>query len=242
MQIESGFTGEIIGPSGAGKSTLSNLLNSMNSPITAGITIWGLPRWILAKSSFLSFPAFVRMVIEDGTFNIENGKQIIRLRAFYDYFRFSVLRNKNHINGGSTEIKNSVFLDEGVVFALSKISTDRQNYQRSIKQWEKNVLDRWAQMLDTIIWLDAPNPLLIERIRSRSKNHRMKYKSDEEISDFLTRYREAYQRTVSRLQARGDLRILKFDTQERSPESIANELVSSLNTNESNVIMKTTEI
>jgi len=238
MQIQPVFTGEIIGPSGAGKSTLSNLLNSMNAPIVAGITIWGLPRWILAKSSFVSFPAFVGMVIEDGAFNIENGKQIIRLHAFYDYFRLSILRKRTIENGVSMKPKNAFFLDEGVVFALTKINTEHQNLQRSLKQWEKNVLNRWSKMLDTIVWLDAPNSILIERIRSRSKSHRMKYESDDKINEFLTRYRAAYLRTVTRLQARGNLRVLKFDTQERSPESIADELIGFLDTNESGAILK----
>lgn len=242
MQMKSVFTGEIIGPSGAGKSTLSNLLNTMNSSIVAGITIWGLPRWILAKSSFVSFPAFVRMVIEDGTFNLENGKQIIRLHAFYDYIRLSVLRKKTIENRVSIESDNVLFLDEGAVFALSKIRADRQHYRRSMEQWEKNVLDRWSQMLDTIVWLDAPNSILIERIRTRRKNSRMKYKSDDEINEFLKRYRDAYLRTVTRLQARGDLRILKFDTHERSLESIADELITFLSTNKSNAILKSAEI
>ena len=224
MEMKSAFTGEIIGPSGAGKSTLSDLLNRMNSRIVAGITIWGLPRWILAKSSFISFPAFARMVIEDGTINVENGKQIIRLHAFYDYFRHTVFPDKGEENGKTAGSGSAFFLDEGVVFALSKMSTQRELYRESMKQWEENILDRWSQMLDTIVWLDAPNERLIERIRSRSKNHRMKYKSDQEIDEFLSRYRDAYFNTVARLEERAKLRILRFDTEERSLESIAEEL------------------
>ena len=120
MQTQSICTGEIIGPSGAGKSTLSDLLNSVNKPIAAGITILGTTEMDFWPKVLL-FPSlvFLRMVIEDGTFNIENGKQIVRLHAFYEYFRFSVLRKKTIENGMPIGSECALFLDEGVVFSLS---------------------------------------------------------------------------------------------------------------------------
>ncbi|NNE97698.1 MAG: AAA family ATPase [Pyrinomonadaceae bacterium] len=242
MRMKSALTGEIIGPSGAGKSTLSKLLNARDSSIAAGITIWGLPRWILAKSSLISFPRFVQMFIKDGSINLENSKQVIRLHAFYNYFMKSVLRNNTIKGGSTTDPDSAIFLDEGVVFALSKIRADRQLYGRSMQRWEKNVLDRWSKMLGTIVWLDAPNAVLIDRVRTRAKNHRMKFKSDGEINEFLTRYRDSYIRTVGRLQERGNLRVLKFDTNERSLESIADELIDFVGSNRSKATIEAPEM
>jgi deoxyadenosine/deoxycytidine kinase len=239
MSRETIFTGEIIGTSGAGKSTLSGMLNSLDVPIEAGITIWGLPKWLLAKGSIVSFPAFLRTVVEDRAINIENGKQIVRLNAFYDYFRFDVLRNQIAVKKSISDPNCAVFLDEGVVFALSKMSTLRQDYKRSMKRWEENILDRWSRMLDAIIWLDAPNSILTERIRSRSKEHRMKHKSDHEVNQFLDRYRAAYLRTVDRLQKRGEIEVLKFDTGTRSLDSIADELASFVRARQSVRTVKT---
>ncbi len=205
---------EIIGPSGAGKSTLSGLLKVRNPTIKTGLTIWGLPRFLLVKSILISLPKLARLRIEDKDFNSEQGKQIVRLQAFYEFIK------------GQDNTAGSYFFDEGAVFAISKLHADQQKFSLLMEQWEEEILDRWAQMFNTIVWLDASDEVLIERIRRRSKSHRMKAKSDSEVIEFLKRYREAYENVVRKLSERDRINILKFDTENRDIEDIADEISS----------------
>jgi hypothetical protein len=204
---------EIIGPSGAGKSALSALLNRPGSGIRAGVTIWKLSRPLLAGSLLLSLPALVRLRLGDPELSYEEAKQIVRLRAFGRY-----------LGASRGERDAALLFDEGAVFALSQLRSGRLRYSARLAGWEEKVLASWAASLDAVIWLDAPDEVLIARVRSRAKAHRMKERPDAEIVEFLARYRSAYEMVVERLRRGGRLRVLRFDTAADSLEEIAGRL------------------
>lgn len=224
MENGSILMAEIIGPAGAGKSTLSALLNKSNLQIEAGITIWGLPRSLLAKSTFISVPTVARILLEEKELNISNSKQIIRLRAFYQHLIMEKQLSKEARSKSVNRMIDAVFLDEGIVFALSKLRADWKEYKGYMQNWEKETLNQWSKVLNTIIWLDAPNDILIERIRIREKSHRMKFQPADEIHNFLDEYRSAYTNIVKRFQSLNDVTVIKFDTAENSLETIAAEI------------------
>ncbi len=87
---------------------------------------------------------------------------------------------------------------------------------------------RWAGRLDAVVWLDAPDEVLARRIRGREKPHRMKACSDEEISAFLARYREAYEGVLSELRAASGLKVIRVSTDAGTPEQIAEEVLSGI--------------
>ena len=107
-----------------------------------------------------------------------------------------------------------VLLDEGPVYALAKLEA----YSQAAKDagafgalW-REALARWRTTLDVIVWLDAPDELLVHRIRTRAKAHRVKTVAALEAACFLSRYRAAYGTVVTRLCISGGPRLLKFDT------------------------------
>jgi deoxyadenosine/deoxycytidine kinase len=212
---------EIVGPSGAGKSTLSGMLNDAERNVRAGLTVWGLPFSMLLAAAFLSVPALIGLCAERKRFRLDEIKQIIRLNAFYRR-----LKKESGINVKSNY--KALFLDEGIVFALAKLRADRAADAKTHKiltsKWEENALNRWSEMLNAVIWLDAPDHLLIERIRCRTKQHRMKHKPDDEIYEFLARYRASYEQIINELKSRGRISVIKFRTDDATIDRMANEI------------------
>jgi deoxyadenosine/deoxycytidine kinase len=214
---------EIVGPSGAGKSTLSVRLNSPGTNIRAGITVWGMPFPLLIGSAIVSLPTLLMLWVERRRITAGDVKQVVRLTAFYHRLKRKV--------GVSERTDTALFLDEGVVFALAKLRADDLSRNESavvgsMKRWEQKALDKWSEMINAIVWLDAPDDMLIERIRTRSKQHRMKHRPDREIYDFLKRYRASYEGIIDELRSRKkDLAVLRFQTDQASLDLMADKIV-----------------
>ena len=128
------------------------------------------------------------------------------------------------------ELKNNktIILDQGPVYLLAELSEFGPEFlkrQEAEKMWQ-DLYSRWADRLDMIVWLDAPDTDLLKRIRSRDKEHVVKNESSETTFEFLAGYRKAYERTISNLSANhNNLKILRFDTSQKSPQEIANQLL-----------------
>ena len=122
----------------------------------------------------------------------------------------------------------TIILDQGPVYLLTEIKELGPEYLRASqakKLWQ-TLYSRWAETLDMIIWLDAADIDLMKRIRSRGKEHIVKNESNETTFNFLARYREAYERTIYNLEINHmDLKILRFDTSQESPQEIADQLL-----------------
>jgi thymidylate kinase len=96
----------------------------------------------------------------------------------------------------------------------------------SPKDWWTRTCKQWADTLDTVIWLDAANATLLERVRARKVGHRLKGKSDAEAFEFLRRYRESYGQVIAWLTANNDdLKVLTIDTARESLDRVVNGLL-----------------
>ena len=210
---------EVVGPSGAGKSTLSAAINSVECGIEAGLTVWGLPLISLAWSALLSAPDLLGLIWERKQFRKDELKQVIRLGAFY-----RILLQK----GGGAYSARAFLLDEGVVFALAKLRADIDSEFRSerMRRWEEKALDRWSSILSAIIWMDAPDEVLIGRIKNRAKHHRMKNSAEDSMREFLARYRAAYVEVIEKLRSRGEIQVIKFRTDELDPLAMVGEILA----------------
>jgi deoxyadenosine/deoxycytidine kinase len=221
MQNVRPLIAEIVGPAGAGKSTLSTRLNGPGSRVKAGISVWGLPLATILIGSLISIPTIFSLTLHRKRVRVSDLKQVVRLNALHRH----VKRKKED---GEDSDFDALFMDEGVVFALSKLRADNAvqhtKVSDSMLEWERKMIDRWSETLDAIVWLDGPDDLLAERIRTRDKEHRMKDKSEDEITDFLKIYRSSYQDVISELRARGRINIMRFRTDDTSPDRMATEI------------------
>ena len=204
------FTAEIIGPAGAGKSTLMAMLRQRDAGLRTGLSLWRLPVSLLAAGAISSLPTISSLV----ALNWENAKLVIQINAFR-----SLLRRE------SAKGFQALLLDEGSVFGLAKLFAFSSN-RAGITQ---RLCDRVAPTIDAVIWLDAPNEILAQRIREREKTHRVKDAGDEDIYKHLEQYRAAFERTLKELSALAPLQIIRFNTNDENLDQIADHILATVN-------------
>jgi shikimate kinase len=214
---------EIVGPAGAGKSTLCQALAHASECIHPG----NFPdvRSAAAAPFFVWYglrlaPSLLRLP--------ERGSRQLTRREFA---WLSILNGWPAALRRELKTTNGVILlDQGPVYLLTEVREFGPDYLRhppAEKTWQA-LYSRWANTLDTIVWLDAPDTCLMQRIRTRDKDHVVKSEAAETVSEFLSHYRVAYEHTLSLLAAGSpDLRVLRFDTNQETPDQIANQLLAS---------------
>jgi deoxyadenosine/deoxycytidine kinase len=212
---------EIIGPAGAGKTTLYKALS-------------GYPEQIRLSG----FPNIRKAA--DAPFFIRYGLQLIP-SLFRLNRRSSRRMNRREfawmtiLNGWPFVLKRDVkksshviVLDQGPVYLLAEMREFGPEYLKSEKSenfWQE-LYGRWASTLDMIVWLDAAETTLMERIRTREKGHVVKFESAPRVFEFLEQYRKAYNYTVSALEGKNSgIRILKFDTSRQQTKEIVDHLL-----------------
>jgi hypothetical protein len=114
-------------------------------------------------------------------------------------------------------------IDHGPIYMLTSLLEfgpvkSKNKYYR--KWWDTKFKD-WSSLLDIIIWLDAPNSILVKRINTRDTWHVIRKKSEEEMHNFLIRYRNSLEKVISLSKSHNDkLSVLKYDTGLETPEQI----------------------
>ena len=214
---------ELVGPAGAGKTTLSRALSQRDEKILIAADLE------LRKSEHIPIfvrhvpfllPVFLRRRRLSRWFTWDEIKAMVYLKAWP-----RVLRQQATKNG------TTILLDHGPVFRLAKLHVFGPDKLRSqdFERWWHSMFGQWAYTLDMVIWLDAPDALLVERINTRSQRHVVKGKSEREAYEFLARYRTSYKQILAKLTAYRGLTLLQFDTSQASIEQIADEVLVTCN-------------
>jgi shikimate kinase len=208
---------EIVGPAGAGKSTLASALRRRSGDdVRAGLGVWGLPASLLLSTAVRSLPQLLGLWRVRGAVGWHEATLYVRLNAL-----------GRLLGRESSRACKFLLLDEGTVFALAKLHAFGGAGDEGRLG---SLVERTASKLDAVVWLDAPDEVLAQRIRGREKPHRMKARTDEEISDFLARYRESYERVVSELCARRGVKVIRVCTDGQTPEQVAEEVLRGIRT------------
>ncbi len=209
------FVAEIIGPAGSGKTSLSSLLRK-NADVRAGLSLWGLPPTLLVQSFVSSFPILLGLLGARKRFGWDDAKIVIQHNALLHQVKLE-----------SSKGYQAVLLDEGTVFALAKLQAfGPAGTSTGSNSWMRALFNKLAPSLDAVVWLDAPDAVLAQRIRERSKPHRMKNGSDAEIHDHLSSYRKSFEEVVSQLSRRNGLKVYRFSTDREPIEQIAQKVLS----------------
>jgi hypothetical protein len=118
-----------------------------------------------------------------------------------------------------------VVFDQGPIYFLTRpILLDER-----LGSWWRRTFDMWSSLLDAVVWLEAPDAVLLERINARSKLHRLKGSEEQAAFEALAQGRRAHEDAIGRLDGRAPApAILRFDTSERSADEIVDELLERL--------------
>jgi len=203
---------EIVGPAGTGKTTLLRALSQYNKNIQAVFHLRRI-KYIpfYAGNALLLLPVFLRQWNEGRGFTWREINWMIRLKASHHILKRRAL--------GDGPI---IILDQGPVYTLTRLSEHRPERAKGhcFDNWCKSMLQEWAATLDMVIWLDAPDKVLMERIHTRDKWHLVKDNSEQEAYKFLANSRTLIEQAIAKLATKGGLNVMRFDTDRASLDQI----------------------
>lgn len=210
---------ELVGPAGAGKSLLADRLRA-RGPGDGDVvraSVWNLPRALIYESALRSLPVLLRMCVETRGIPRAELEQIVRLNALRLFVRRRV---------GQARL---VVLDEGPVFALSwlRVFGNPRIQNGRLEAWWRRTLKDWAGVLDRVVLLDAPEPVLVSRIRGRQKPHDIfRHMTDAQILDLIARYRTAFDGVLGALTDGGRPEVLTLAATDGSTERLGDAVLA----------------
>ena len=215
---------ELVGPAGAGKSALSEHL--ARRPGVMRASIWNLPRGAWLLNAVRSLPTLLAVGVrarpfpwEDMRHLWEDMRHLVRLRTLRQ-----VLARRR------AQQVRLVVLDEGPVYALAwlRLFGHQRRKGDALAPWRQQALEQWATALDLVVLVNAPDAVLMERIRARDKPHRVKHRTDEEIGAFLAAYRGAFDEVIAALTARHGVQVVTLDSDGEAIDRTAERLLELL--------------
>ncbi|MFL5403183.1 MAG: hypothetical protein ACJ8BF_10245 [Gemmatimonadales bacterium] len=206
---------ELVGPAGVGKSTLNRQLTETWSARSG--TIWGLPRRRLLRNGVQLIPSFMPLWRLADTTLWDETTHMVRLRTLQQLLR-------------EEKPGELLVFDEGPVFALTWLRGFGHPIMRSLAAdpWWQTALRNWAGLMDAIVVLDAPDPLLAQRIRSRAYGHEVKRASDREVAVWMGRFREALDWVIAELTKQPGPLVVRLETAAAEPAQIAQRVLEAL--------------
>jgi hypothetical protein len=211
---------ELVGAAAAGKSTLVAELQRGETGIEwLQRAQWGDSRAALARQALRHAPGWFAAAARSPIgYAWRNARYFLRLAALESVVG-RAMRNAPRV----------VMLEHGPVFTLARVRAFHEGPMPApLARYAARLLARWARKLDLVIALDAPDDVLAERLRTRSKPHAMRDRTDDEFSDFVHRYRAAYEAVLAQLSEAGGPPLLVLRTDQLTVPVMADRVRAAL--------------
>ena len=210
---------EIVGVAGTGKSTLTRAL------------VEGCPACHGADSLHTRLPAHWRYVAH----GIPRVLPLLTRTAgrrpvlSWDEVKFLVYVSEwsRYLDSRPEHRSGITVLDQGPLFALARLLWGGKPATAgpTFRAWLEQMVAHWSRELDLVVWLDAPDNVLVARINHRRQGHEAKGREDEDALALLERHRNAYGRVLDEVSRLGRLPVRRLDSATRSPAELVDELV-----------------
>jgi|GEM_PF-4705292 hypothetical protein len=203
---------EIVGVAGSGKTTLRTMLHEMDPQIDLvpppRKSFYMIP---VMKIYMQWFPTYVKLASQTRWFTWHEIKLMCYLENWLPYLR-------RH----SVERDMVVILDPGSIYWLTALKWFGPNLTKTPKfeAWWEEMRLKWMNAIDFIVWLDAPTPLLLERVLDRDEWHESKLLSSEEAARRFDVYRQGYMELVSQYSLKKKDHALVFHTDKTPADEI----------------------
>lgn len=210
---------ELAGLAGAGKTTVLQALCQRNPKIRPGISLSNISQIYLQIENYLFwFPTFIQKYRHSRGFTTHEIRSMVYLKAWYQDLE---KQSGSH---------PALIFDHGPLFRLAFLREFGPEITKSehFDRWWNAMFDRWAATLDLVIWLEAPDAVLLERIQKRTQPHLVKGKTELEGYEFLSRYHRAFQQILDQLTRQKHPTVLRFNTQKNTPDQIVDCILAAL--------------
>jgi thymidylate kinase len=218
---------ELVGPAGAGKTTILEALSAESERV-----VKNEPPDVRDARNYPFYIWYcLRLVPIVFRLCNSNSRHITRR----EYAWMSLLDGWHNVLGnGCTSNHQVLVIDQGPIFFMATLyALGPENLKsRVVDAWWDKVFCNWSTALDLVVWLDASDESLMNRIQSRSKDHIMKHKSQSEVFQFLDLYRQVYHFMCQKLTIRqGGPKFIYFDTSKESVQNVVRKLMIELGLN-----------
>lgn len=214
------MTTEIMGPAGSGKSSLLDEWRQQDElvrPLVSCKQLASLPGCALDVLRLL--PLVAAQTATRQRLGWREIKQMVRTSSW----RHVVAR-------ASCKQPRVLVADQGPLYTLAWLRACGSSACRTVRfeRWWHKLATDWASRLDAVVFLDAADDVLLERIRGREKDHRIKQRSSDEMLEYVNRFRDAHARLADVLSGQGGPRVFQFNTGEHSPHEMAQSLAAAV--------------
>jgi hypothetical protein len=209
---------EIVGPAGAGKTTLLETLLQGERKIAPDIHLSRTTySKLLLSNGARWLPSLFLRHRKDRWFTWRETRSMVYLKGWHEHLRRE--KGNNH---------SITVLDHGPIYRLALLREFGPEIRKSrgFKDWWESTVSQWGSLLDLVIWLDAPDPILRERVEHRQCAHQMKGRSQGEVQEFMARYRASYELIIGKMTSQGRTRVLSFDTGREPLSAIAERVLA----------------
>jgi thymidylate kinase len=214
-----GTIAELIGPAGSGKTTLLDALAERNPdvvPTPEPSRLELLPYY--SRHAALLLPTGLSHPRSALAFGEREARAMAYARAW--------LVPSLALAGAGRH----VLMDHGPLFRLAFLDEFGSPLTRTpvFRRWWERTFTLWEGSLDLLIRLNAPDDVLVQRVRGRGVGHALESKTPVEARTFLRRYRAAFDRVIDRFAPATRPRILQIDTSRASVEEVAERVQGAL--------------
>jgi hypothetical protein len=212
---------EMLGLCGAGKSSLYRQLKQGNPRIHK---LPPPPKYYyllcLPKLTLLWLPLYLVRYRKTRWFSLQEIRLMLYLEAWLPYLKKQSIKHDQII-----------VLDPGSIYWLSALLEFGPEITRDpwFRSWWNIMYRRWMNALDIIIWLDAPDELLYDRVIRRDEYHEVKNISKDEAIASFGRYRSWYQKIVKQMTSQRDIQLISYTTDKISTNQMAEEILAKIN-------------
>jgi hypothetical protein len=205
---------EVAGVAGAGKSTVTQAICAVPGFRRGRFIRARAPAHLLQLVS--GIPRVTPVVIASGFRSPRLSWRELKLLVYVTRWLPVLRREARHYDGVTV-------LDQGPIYALVRLRAEGKPFTgtRAFGRWSDDMLQAWTRELTAIVWLDARDDVLWERINRRAQSHTKKGEGDDEGYRFITHYREAFEDALRSIEALDGPRVLRFDTEHTTPAELA---------------------
>ncbi len=207
---------ELAGPAGCGKTSAFRELESL-LPVRPGVVPCDASCVPIAlRLLSLLPPGYVAGELGHGRLPREVLRSMVYLETWQPW------RSTESPDGGS------IVYDHGPFFRLATLDGLGLRRAPRFDRWWRSMRDAWTGATSLVVRLDAPESLLLERIRRRERKHPCQTMDDATAFEWLGRYRQAIDGAIALLEQLRPEDVLRIDSSRQSPREIAERIAAEI--------------